>query len=87
KLWNEKYNLPFVFALLCFHKDKKLYKNIEKEFLKKEIKIPQYILDIASKRTGIGKKDILNYLTFISYKLDSRAKHGLNYFYKKSNNY
>jgi len=86
KLWNEKYNLPFVFALLCFHKDKKLYKNIEKEFLKKEIKIPQYILEIASSRTNINKKDILNYLTFISYKLDTKAKYGLNLFYKKANN-
>ncbi len=84
KLWNERYNLPFVFALLCFHKDKKLYKNIEKEFLKKEVKIPQYILKIASSRTNIDKKDILNYLTFISYKLDSKAKYGLNCFYKKS---
>lgn len=84
KLWNERYNLPFVFALLCFHKDKKLYKNIEKEFLKKEVKIPQYILKIASSRTNIDKKDILNYLTFISYKLDTKAKYGLNCFYKKS---
>ncbi|MCF6331019.1 MAG: hypothetical protein L3I99_05670 [Sulfurimonas sp.] len=81
KLWNEKYNLPFVFALLCFHKDKKLYKNIEREFLKKEIKIPQYILNIASKRTGVDKKDILNYLTFISYKIDNKALCGLKKFY------
>lgn len=86
KLWNERYNLPFVFALLCFHKNKKLYKNIEKEFLKKEIKIPQYILKMASLRTNIKKKDILNYLTYISYKLDTKAKHGLNLFYKKASN-
>ena len=24
--WNKRYNLPFVFALLCFHKDKKITK-------------------------------------------------------------
>ena len=81
KLWNEKYNLPFVFALLCFHKDKKMYKEIERKFLKKKIKIPQYILTQASKKTDIAKKDILNYLTYISYKIDSRAKLGLKKFY------
>ncbi len=86
KLWVQRYNLPFVFALLCFHKDKKLYKKIEREFLKKKIKIPQYILKTASLRTNIDKKDILQYLTFISYKLDNKAKSGLNYFYKKTNN-
>ena len=86
KLWVQRYNLPFVFALLCFHKDKKLYKKIEREFLKKKIKIPQYILKTASLRTNIDKKDILQYLTFISYKLDNKAKSGLNSFYKKTNN-
>ncbi|MCW8894177.1 MqnA/MqnD/SBP family protein [Sulfurimonas sp.] len=80
--WNQKYNLPFVFALLCFHKDKKMYKNIEKQFLKHKIKIPQYILKQASKRTDIASKDILHYLEYISYKLDAKAKKGLLKFYK-----
>jgi len=83
KLWNEKYNLPFVFALLSFHKDKKLYKKIEKNFIKRPIKIPDYILDKASKRTGIAKKDILNYLTCISYDFDKKAQLGLKTFYSK----
>jgi len=30
--WNRRYKTPFVFALLCYHKDKKLYHNIQKEF-------------------------------------------------------
>ena len=84
KEWNKKYNLPFVFALLCFHKDKKLYKSIEKEFLKQPVKIPQYILNQASKRTNIKNQDILNYLSYISYDLDSRAQKGLSLFYKKT---
>jgi chorismate dehydratase len=81
--WNLKYDLPFVFALLCFHKNKNIYKNIEKNFLKQKVKIPQYILKQASKRTGITSKDILNYLTYISYELDTKAKKGLKKFYSK----
>jgi chorismate dehydratase len=81
--WNKKYNLPFVFALLCYHKDEKLYKKIQKQFLKQKIKIPQYILKQAMLRTGISEKNILEYLKFISYKLDIKAKNGLNTFYKK----
>lgn len=79
--WNRKYNLPFVFALLCFHKNVKLYTSIEKQFLKQKIKIPQYILEKASQRTKIDKKEINNYLNYISYGLDSKAKLGLKKFY------
>lgn len=83
KEWSKKYNLPFVFALLCYHKDRKFYKRIEKNFLKNKIKIPRYILNEASFRTKISQKDILNYLTHISYELDLKAKKGLNRFYKE----
>ncbi len=82
QLWHEKYNLPFVFALLCYHKDKKLYKKIEREFLKKAVRIPQYILDEAAQRTEIEKKEILEYLKLISYELDTKAQRGLKKFYK-----
>ena len=81
KKWNDRYNLPFVFALLCYHKDKNLYTSIEKRFLKQKVKIPYYILKQASQRTGIDEKDILNYLQFISYDLDAKAKLGLKKFY------
>jgi chorismate dehydratase len=84
KVWHDRYNLPFVFALLCYHKDKKIYKQIEKEFLKKKVKIPQYILKQAAKRVGIDTKDILNYLEYISYKLDKKAKLGLKRFLNKA---
>jgi chorismate dehydratase len=83
KLWNKKYKLPFVFALLCFHKDKKLYKTIEKRFIQKPIKIPDYILTKASKRTGIAKVDILSYLKCISYDFDKKAQLGVKSFYSK----
>jgi len=84
QLWHKKHQLPFVFALLCYHKDKKLYKKIENGFLKKKQKIPHYLLQKAADKTGIEKKDILNYLELISYKLDSRAKAGLKKFYKEA---
>jgi chorismate dehydratase len=84
KKWNKKYNLPFVFALLCFHKDRTLYKNIEKNFLKRKVKIPRYILNEASKRTKIPQEEILNYLKYISYDLDAKAKKGLDKFYKEA---
>jgi len=78
--WNEKYNLPFVFAVLCYHKDEKSYIKIEQEFLKKKVKIPQYILKQASKKTDINEKDILNYLNYISYSLNYKAKKGFKLF-------
>ncbi len=84
KLWNERHNLPFVFALLSFHKDKKLYKKIEKNFIKQPVKIPNYILTNASQRTGIDKKDIINYLKCISYNFDKKAELGLKSFYSKA---
>ncbi|MDF1883712.1 hypothetical protein JHD49_07175 [Sulfurimonas sp. SAG-AH-194-C21] len=84
QIWHDKYKLPFVFALLCYHKDKKVYKKIEKEFLKRKVKIPQYILQKASDETQVSKKDILEYLKLISYKLDSNAKRGLTRFYKEA---
>lgn len=82
--WNQRYNLPFVFALLCYHKDQKKYKKIQNNFLKSNIKIPQYILKEATLRTEISQKDILKYLEFISYRLDYKAKKGLKLFYKKA---
>ena len=84
ELWNKKTNLPFVFALLCYHNDKKIYKLIEREFLKTRVKIPQYILKQASQRTAVNSRDILEYLKLISYSLDAKAKLGLKRFYKEA---
>ena len=81
KEWSERYKLPFVFALLCFHKEQHRYKNIERDFLKTNVKIPQYILQQASQKTQIPTKDILHYLKYISYDLDTKAKLGLKKFY------
>jgi len=86
KVWHDKHQLPFVFALLCYHKDQKLYKRIKTNFLRSKVKIPQYILQEASQRTGIEKKEILHYLEYISYEVDLQAKRGLKKFYQKVDN-
>lgn len=82
--WHKCHSLPFVFALLCYHKEKKTYEKIEREFLKRRVKIPQYILKNASKRAGVQERDVLDYLKLISYKVDARAKRGLKKFYKEA---
>jgi len=81
KEWSERYNLPFVFALLCYHKDRAYYTNVEKNFLKRKVYIPQYILKEASQRTSIKTTDILHYLKYISYEIDTKAQLGLKKFY------
>lgn len=84
KVWYEQYNLPFVFALLAYHKHSKKIKKIEKNFTKTKVKIPRYILKKASEKTEIPQTEILNYLKKISYKLDKKASLGLKKFYSLS---
>ena len=84
KAWYDKYNLPFVFALLCYHQHDKEIKKLAHTFKKSNQKIPQYQLINASKRTGISTKAIQHYLTYISYELDTKAKAGLRKFWHLS---
>jgi len=84
KLWHEKHHLPFVFAKLCYHKKGFYLKRLSRNFLNKEVKIPQYLLKKASVETGISVKDIRHYLSKISYEIDPRAKKSLKKFLKKS---
>ncbi|KAB7886246.1 MqnA/MqnD/SBP family protein [Poseidonibacter ostreae] len=82
KFWNEKYNLPFVFAVLCYSSNKKQLETIIKNFNKNHIKIPTYILNQYSKRTGISNKNILEYLKKIDYKIGIKEKRSLKLFLK-----
>ena len=77
KYWQDKYKLPFVFAVLCFNKYEKRLKDLTKNFDKKKIKIPQYILEKYSKRSGISKGDILEYLKKIDYDIGYKEKRAL----------
>ena len=83
-LWNEKYNLPFVFARFCINKDYPKYENLINLFLKEKIFIPQYILKEYSKRANISNKQIKEYLDLITYKLNWKEKKSLDKFLKLS---
>ena len=80
KAWKDKYNLPFVFATLCYCRNEKSLKKLIKNFNKKHIKIPQYILEKYSKRSGISKKHILEYLEKIDYEIGIKEKRALKKF-------
>lgn len=82
--WQEKYNLPFVFARLCYNKNEKQLKKVIRNFNKKHVKIPQYILEQYAKRSGLTKEQILNYLTKIDYKIGIKEKKALKLFFKLS---
>lgn len=82
KEWKNKYNLPFVFAVLCFNKNKTSLEKLTKKFNKKYIKIPQYILEHYSKRSGVSKNNILEYLKRIDYTLGIKEKRALKLFLK-----
>lgn len=84
KLWYERYQLPFVFALLCHHGHNSSMKRLSQRFLKSRVYIPQYLLENASKRTQIPKKDILNYLQYISYEVDAKALKSVQKFWRMS---
>lgn len=87
KVWHERYNLPFVFALLCYHRHDTEIKKVARSFKKNTPKIPQYQLIKAAERTGIPVKAIQHYLSYISYELDNKAKAGLHKFWHLSKEY
>lgn len=80
KEWYKRYRLPFVFARLCYKKDKKNFEKLSKKFLNSNIKIPRYILKKYVKRSGLSEKEILEYLSLISYKIDKKALTSLKKF-------
>lgn len=82
KAWQDKYNLPFVFALLCYNKNAKMLKKITKNFNKKHVKIPRYILEQYSKRSGISSKHILEYLEKIDYEIGLKERRAVKQFLK-----
>jgi len=84
--WKDKYNMPFVFARLCYTSHEKLLTNLSKKFVNKKVKIPQYILKKYSQRSGISTKDILSYLERIDYKISQKEKKSLKLFLKLSKN-
>jgi chorismate dehydratase len=84
KQWQDKYNLPFVFATLCFNNNEKYIKKVTKRFKKHHIKIPQYILQKYSDKSNLTKKQILQYLEKIDYSIEKKEEKSLKLFLKLS---
>ena len=84
KLWNEKTGLPFVFARLSVNKDHHFYRRLAQNFLRHKIRIPHYILEAYAKERHIPAKEILSYLTLISYTLGFKEKKALKRFIKEA---
>jgi len=80
--WKKRYNLPFVFARLCYNKNEKILEKIAKKFLKTKVKIPQYILKKYTERSGLTTHQINEYLTKILYKISYKEKRSLKLFFK-----
>ncbi len=83
EVWNDRYKLPFVFAVLCVNNHYKVYKKLTSSFKKTKIKIPQYILKKYAHERNISPKEILKYLSLISYEIGAKERKGLNLFLKK----
>jgi len=86
KVWYEQHQLPFVFARLCYHGKSTKYQRLSRKFLSSSHKIPFYILERSSKKTGIKKSDILDYLNLIEYKIDRHAELSLKRFLRLAQN-
>jgi len=80
KAWRDKYQLPFVFAVLCVNKNYRYYEKLSTRFVKTKVKIPQYILNRYAKTRGISVSDIDDYLALVSYEIDTKAKKSLQKF-------
>ena len=83
EFWVKKEHLPFVFGRLCVRKNKEFYEKMVRSFVKKPIKIPYFIIEKYAKSSEIDKQDILEYLQYISYKIDKKASLGVERFYRK----
>jgi len=82
--WHKKYNLPFVFARLCYNKNGRLIKKVANNFLKTKVKIPQYYLKKEARKRGITTKELLWYLDNIYYKIGYKEEKSLKLFLRKA---
>ena len=82
--WYQQTKLPFVFGRLCYTCHDKLIENIAKNFIKKPIKIPQYILKREAQKRAISPSQLLWYLKHIEYNISHKSQKSLKMFLKKS---
>ncbi|WP_066387709.1 MqnA/MqnD/SBP family protein [Helicobacter himalayensis] len=85
-VWWEKEGVPFVFGRLCFHRFGARLQHLSTEFNRtfdtKYKKIPYFILQDASKKSGIKADFIKQYLQRIFYKISPKERVGLERFYR-----
>jgi chorismate dehydratase len=82
--WYKQTKLPFVFGRLCYTCHAKLIEKIAKNFIKKPIKIPQYILKREAQKRDISPSQLLWYLKHIEYNMNHKSQKSLKLFLKKS---
>jgi len=82
KFWNDKYDLPFVFALLSYNNHKNYLTKLSNKFKKSKVKIPMYILNKYCEKTNLTQTQIKNYLDLISYDIGYKEKQSLKLFFK-----
>ncbi len=82
--WQKETNLPFVFARLCYNKEKRRIKKLAKNFLKSRRQIPYYYLKREAEKKGISPKELKWYLAHIQYKIGYKEKKSLKLFLKKA---
>lgn len=83
-IWHKKTGLPFVFGRLTCAKYTSFYKSLAKNFTKRPVKIPQYILEQYSQTRKIEKEKIIWYLKYISYKIKTKEQKSYKLFLRKA---
>jgi len=82
--WQQRFGLPFVFAVLCRHGRAEEMRRLERAFGGHNKKIPQYLLHRAAQQRQIAPEAVSAYLTHICYTLDHRALRALGLFWRLS---
>ena len=82
--WHKKTKLPFVFARLCFNKERKRVLQLAEKFDKRTIKIPYSYLKREANRRGVSAKELQWYLKHIHYTIGKKEEQSLKLFFRKA---
>ena len=83
RAWRERTGLPFVFGRFSCVKGRGAYERLAREFLRANVKIPNYILAKYAQTRGISADVIKWYLKFISYEIGAKEQKALRIFFKE----
>ena len=83
RAWRDRTGLPFVFGRFSCVKGRGAYERLAREFLRANVKIPNYILAKYAQTRGISADDIKWYLKFISYEIGAKEQKALRIFFKE----